>query len=63
MNEANSLKPAETQALNIPVVRCSLYESFFPNFKSNIKPTRTESADSDLIYDRNGRRKSKFFGF
>lgn len=28
-------------------------------FKSIIRPSRTESIDSDLIIDRNGRRKTK----
>lgn len=43
-------------------IKCSLYESFYPNFKSIINPTRTESIDSDLIIDRNGRSKNKLFG-
>ncbi len=34
-----------------------LYHSFFPNFTPLSKPSRTESLDSDLIIDRNGRRK------
>jgi hypothetical protein len=38
-------------------VRRSLYHSFFPNFTPLSKPSRTESLDSDLIIDRNGRRK------
>ena len=48
--------------LNIGSVVRSLYESSFPNFESTSKPTRTESLDSDLIIDRNGRHKTKFFG-
>lgn len=42
--------------------KCKLYETFYPNFKSITKPSRTESFDSDLTIDRNGRRKTKFFG-
>lgn len=41
------------------VVGC-LYKQ--PNFKCDFKVSRTESFDSDLIIDRNGRRKTKIFG-
>jgi hypothetical protein len=46
------------EKLHISDVRRSLYHSFFPNFTPLHKPSRTESVDSDLIIDRNGRRKN-----
>ncbi len=42
------------------IEKISLYD-FFPKFKANSKFSRTESS-IDLIVDRNGRRKNKFFG-
>lgn len=35
------------------------YNELDIRFKSIIRPSRTESIDSDLIIDRNGRRKTK----
>lgn len=48
--------------LGVSNVRYSLYQYIFPNFKFTCKPSRTESPQSDLIIDGNGRRKTKFFG-
>jgi len=32
----------------------------FPEFTSSIEPSRTESIDSDVIYNQNGKIKQKF---
>jgi len=45
------------EKLHISDIRYNLYHSIFPNFTPLWKPSRTESVDSDLIIDRNGRRK------
>lgn len=34
-----------------------LYRTFFSNFIPFYKPSRTESSESDIIIDRNGKRK------
>lgn len=58
MDNTNN-KPSNEEQVQIfgLCARRSLYLKFFPNFTPLWKPSRTESYDSDLIIDRNGRRK------